>query len=63
MRKSDGPMLAVEECAERYFVSARTIRWWIKSGRIHAQKIGRRWLIPRALLDDLSIGRPQQARP
>lgn len=41
----------VEQAAEILYVSQRTIRTYISSGRLPARRWGRRLLIPRAAVD------------
>ena len=43
----------VKEVAEIMKVSEKTVRNWIKWGRIKAIKIGRQWRIPAEEIDNL----------
>ena len=38
--------MTIKETAQALGLKVRTIREWIKTGRIHAEKIGCRWIIP-----------------
>ena len=43
-------MLKVREAAKRARVSEKTMRAWIKAGKVPASKVGRAWLISEARL-------------
>ena len=43
-------VLIVEDVAQVSHVGASTVRDWIRSGRLPAHKLGRRWLIARTEL-------------
>ncbi|MBJ7607831.1 MAG: helix-turn-helix domain-containing protein [Candidatus Dormibacteraeota bacterium] len=55
----DLELLDVRQVATRVGRSAETIRRWIWSGRLAAQKQGNRLLIQRADADRVIAGRPQ----
>jgi excisionase family DNA binding protein len=38
----------VEEAAAQFHVGHETIRRWMKTGKLKATKMGRRWLIPES---------------
>ena len=46
-------MLTVPQAAERAGKDAETIRRWIRSRRLRAQKIGTQWVIEEDDLDEL----------
>lgn len=43
---------SVEEVAERLGLHHTTVRKMIKDGRLKAKKIGRKWIIPVAALEE-----------
>ncbi|MFG3423521.1 helix-turn-helix domain-containing protein [Micromonospora sp. NPDC049460] len=55
-------MYSVEQVAERLGLHVRTVRGYIRAGRLRAVRIGKQYRIARADLDALT-GRPESARP
>ncbi|MEH1102175.1 helix-turn-helix domain-containing protein [Micromonospora sp. CPCC 205561] len=55
-------MLSVEQVAERLGLHVRTVRGYIRGGRLRAVRIGKQYRIARADLDALT-GRDAPARP
>ncbi|SCL45337.1 DNA binding domain-containing protein, excisionase family [Micromonospora citrea] len=55
-------MYSVEQVAERLGLHVRTVRGYIRAGRLRAVRIGKQYRIARADLDALT-GRPRPARP
>ncbi|MGC5331813.1 helix-turn-helix domain-containing protein [Micromonospora sp. DT62] len=55
-------MYSVEQVAERLGLHVRTVRGYIRAGRLRAVRIGKQYRIARADLDALT-GRPAPARP
>ncbi|MER7335826.1 MULTISPECIES: helix-turn-helix domain-containing protein [unclassified Micromonospora] len=55
-------MFSVEQVAERLGLHVRTVRGYIRAGRLRAVRIGKQYRIARADLDALT-GRPAPARP
>lgn len=53
---------SVEQVAERLGLHVRTVRGYIRAGRLRAVRIGKQYRIARADLDALT-GRPAPARP
>lgn len=45
-------LLTVHEVADRLRVKPRTLREWLKEGRIRASKVGRDWRIEPAAVDE-----------
>ncbi len=45
--------LTVREVAQPLRITGQTVRRWIQSGQITAQKVGRDWVIPTSELDRL----------
>lgn len=45
-------LLTPEEAAERLLVKAKTVREWLKSGKIKGVKMGRLWRIKLKDLDE-----------
>ncbi len=41
------------EAAEVFGVTFRTVYNWVRSGKLQAVKIGRRWYIPKEAVNDL----------
>ena len=54
-------MLTVEDAAERLHIAERSVRDWIKGGKLRANKSGRKWLIAEAEVDRL-LGRSPATR-
>ncbi|SCG72646.1 DNA binding domain-containing protein, excisionase family [Micromonospora echinaurantiaca] len=55
-------MYSVEQVADRLGLHVRTVRGYIRSGRLRAVRIGKQYRIARTDLDALT-GRPRPARP
>lgn len=55
------PPATVEEAARIMRVSKYSVQRWIRTGRIQAEKIGRRWLIPLDAVRALAKARPAEA--
>ncbi|MFG3706213.1 helix-turn-helix domain-containing protein [Micromonospora sp. NPDC047670] len=55
-------MYSVEQVAERLGLHVRTVRGYIRAGRLRAVRIGKQYRIARADLDALT-GRAEPARP
>jgi excisionase family DNA binding protein len=49
----DQELLTASQAAEALMASSQTIRNWIRSERLHAVRIGNRFLIPRSEVDRL----------
>jgi excisionase family DNA binding protein len=47
----DREMLTASQAAEALSASSQTIRNWIRTDRLHAVRIGNRFLIPRSEVD------------
>ncbi len=45
MENTDTPLMTVDEVANKLSLTNKTVRKHIKSGKIPAQKIGKRWYI------------------
>ena len=43
----------VQEAAQILHVNERTVREWIKNGKLVGKKLGRRWLIPESEVDQV----------
>jgi excisionase family DNA binding protein len=43
-------VLTAEDAAERLHTTTRTVRRWLRDGRIPGRKVGKAWLIPEAAL-------------
>ncbi len=57
-------MLTVPEAARRIGRDPETVRRWIRSGRLHSQKVGTQHLIEEADLDDaVGAGQGRSKRP
>lgn len=48
------------EAAEIFGVTFRTIYAWVRSGKLQAVKIGKRWYIPKAAINALLANGDQQ---
>jgi len=57
----DEELLTASQAGEALSASSQTIRNWIRSGRLHAVRIGNRFLIPRSeverMLGDVLLAR------
>ena len=52
--RSDEPIvLSIAEAAARLGIHRQTLRAAIERGDVHAVRVGRRWLIPVAAIDEL----------
>lgn len=54
-------VLTIAEAAARLGIHRQTLRAAIERGDVRASRIGRRWLVPVAAIDELLEGR--RARP
>jgi excisionase family DNA binding protein len=43
-------MYTVEEAATQFHVSDQTVRQWLRTGKLKATKLGRRWLIAESAI-------------
>jgi excisionase family DNA binding protein len=61
----DQELLTVSQAAEALSASGQTIRNWIGSGRLQGVRIGNRFLIPRAEVEQLrgDVGSPVGESP
>jgi excisionase family DNA binding protein len=48
-------ILTPEETAERLKVSAKTIRDWLRQGRLKGIKIGRQWRIEESIITEILV--------
>ena len=55
-------LLSVRDAAVYLGVPPETVRWWIRTGKLHRVKIGRRVLIRRKDLDALIVMSTDEAR-
>jgi excisionase family DNA binding protein len=56
-------MYSVEQVAERLSLHPRTVRGYIRTGRLRAVRIGKQYRISQADLDALTGGAPRKAAP
>ena len=54
--------LTLEEVAQKLRLKHDTMRKWIKTGKLRAQKVGRRWLVHISEIDR-HLPRPPQPPP
>lgn len=55
---SDEPIvISIAEAATRLGIHRQTLRAAIERGDLHAVRVGRRWLVPVAAIDQLLEGR------
>ena len=54
-------MMDVREIAEAAGRTPETVRRWVWSGRLHAERRGNRLLVARQAVDDLLRGRPDSS--
>ncbi len=62
MRNDEDELYSVEQVAERLGLHVRTVRNYVRDGRLKAARIGKQYRIAREDLDAL-IGRPGTAAP
>jgi excisionase family DNA binding protein len=57
---STGPadLLSVEQVAERLGLHVRTVRRYVREGRLHAVRIGKQYRVPRSALNALTGAAP-----
>lgn len=58
--------ITIGEAARRLGVHRETLRAAIERGEVPAARLGRRWLVPLVVVEDLLAGRspaPQEPRP
>lgn len=48
--------LSLNQAAVELHVQARTLRLWIKEGRLPAIKVGKRWLVLQTTIDQILKG-------
>jgi excisionase family DNA binding protein len=53
---ADNELLTVSQAAEALNASTQTIRNWIRAERLHGVRIGNRFLVPRAEVDQMRGG-------
>ncbi len=53
---SSSPPLTIVEAARRLGVHRETVRAAIERGEVPAARLGRRWLVPAAAVEDLRTG-------
>ena len=53
--------LTLPQIAEMLDVNPSTVRHWVSSGRLSAEKRGRRWLVAREDLDEITAQRRRRA--
>jgi excisionase family DNA binding protein len=53
---SDTELLTVSQAADALNASTQTIRNWIRAERLHGVRVGNRFLIPRAEVDQMRGG-------
>ena len=51
-KPDERPMLSIAAAAKRVDQSTRTVRRWIESGELPAYRLGRRWRIAEADLEE-----------
>jgi excisionase family DNA binding protein len=61
----DRELMTASQAAEALSASSQTIRNWIRSDRLHAVRIGNRFLIPRTEVERMrgSVAAPQGESP
>lgn len=63
MSENARPMMNTREVAEALGVAVRTVETWCRQERMPgARRYGRRWFIPRAVVEGIAGGRWNQAR-
>jgi excisionase family DNA binding protein len=60
---SEARLYSLEQVAERLGLQVRTVRSYVRSGRLKAIRIGKQYRVTREALVDLTGAAPQQAVP
>ena len=48
-------MITVAETAERLHISQEQVRRWLRSGKLHGQRLGRQWFLDEATVTEQSV--------
>lgn len=65
-------LLTPDQAAERLAISSKTVRNWLREGRLHGVKVGRLWrlrereleaFLPQAIGDDFALATPERSGP
>jgi excisionase family DNA binding protein len=60
---SESRLYSLEQVAERLGLQVRTVRSYVRSGRLKAIRIGKQYRVTRESLEDLTGAAPQEAVP
>jgi excisionase family DNA binding protein len=60
---NEARLYSLEQVAERLGLQVRTVRSYVRSGRLQAIRIGKQYRVTREALVDLTGAEPQQAVP
>jgi excisionase family DNA binding protein len=59
----DDELLTLPEIAQTLGMNPSTVRLWVREGRLPAEKVGRKWMVRRADLEQMLAEQPQVGHP
>ena len=63
VRMLDDELLTLPEIAHTLGMNPSTVRLWVREGRLPAEKVGRKWMVRRADLEQMLADQPQVGHP
>jgi len=60
---ADDQLLTLPEIAQTLGMNPSTVRLWVREGRLPAEKVGRKWMVRRADLEQMLADQPQVGHP
>jgi excisionase family DNA binding protein len=59
----DDQLLTLPEIAQTLGMNPSTVRLWVREGRLPAEKVGRKWMVRRADLEQMLADQPHVGHP
>jgi len=59
----DDELLTLPEIAHTLGMNPSTVRLWVREGRLPAEKVGRKWMVRRADLEQMLAEQPHVGHP
>jgi len=59
----DDQLLTLPEIAQTLGMNPSTVRLWVREGRLPAEKVGRKWMVLRADLEQMLADQPNVGHP
>jgi len=56
-------LLTLPEIAQTLGMNPSTVRLWVREGRLPAEKVGRKWMVRRADLEQMLADQPNVGHP